>query len=88
MKANQPIIADANSMRKLGENLWWWRGRFLLREFTKDNSPMWYVFNKFVDGKGVDLCWFTPHLTSIRDLAIIMSEEIYHPIVEELNTTK
>lgn len=84
IKENQPLTADADKMRALGKNMWYYKNRFLIKVIQKDNTPVYYVYNKYEDGKGKDLLWFTKSLSSVRDLSNILNEEIEMTLCTEL----
>lgn len=77
MKPNQPLTADYDKMRKLGENLWYFKGKFLIKTYNKNsNFPTYFIYNKYEEGKGKDLCWFSQSLQSVRDMFMILEEEV------------
>jgi len=84
LKENQPITAEFDKCRKLANNLWYFKGKFMIKALDTDDTPTYYIYNKFEEGKGKDLVWFAKTLGSVRDMLSIMNEDIKIEICEDL----
>ncbi len=69
---------------KLGENLWYYRKKFLFRDVHSDEN-FFRVYNKYQNGKLEDFCFEVTDLKSLNLTLKMFEEECTLPVVPDID---
>ena len=93
MDTAKPLTATDSSTRVILKNdkgeaiVWYWRGKYLIKDILESGQYRWYVFGKWdeQDKVGKDFLYVSNSLSSIKTFALLLNEILPHELVEELH---